>query len=70
MIKILDNYYKSINKEDYEFVERKWIWHPDTLSDLIAEIFVINYSNYTKSKYWYIPNHWVDKVLLSGANQK
>jgi S-adenosylmethionine synthetase len=70
MIKILDNYYKSINKEDYEFVERKWIWHPDTLSDLIAEIFVINYSNYTKSKYWYIPNHWVDKVLLSGAKSE
>lgn len=70
MVEIVDNYYKSINKEDYEFVERKWIWHPDTLSDLIAEVFVINYSNYTKSKYWYIPNHWVDKVLLSGAKSE
>lgn len=65
MITIIENYHKSTKKEVCECVERKWIWHPDTLCDLIAEEFVIQYSHYTKEKYWYIPNHWVDKILLS-----
>ncbi|MBS9776457.1 MAG: hypothetical protein KGV57_05175, partial [Fusobacterium sp.] len=42
----------------------------DTLCDLIAENFVIKYSQYTKKEFNYIPNHWVDKVLLSGGKSE
>lgn len=63
----------SIGENPVEFVERKGEGHPDTLSDIIADIFVNNYIKYcwdkfpllkSKSKF---PNHYADKINLAGA---
>lgn len=67
MLKIIKNYQKNIEKDPVEMVERKGIGHPDTLSDMIAENFSNNYSNYCLNEFGTILNHWTDKVLLSGG---
>ncbi len=60
---------KSIEDQDYEFVERKGIGHPDTLSDALAEKLSVRYSNYTLEKYGAVLHHNFDKVgLLGGAS--
>ena len=54
---------------DYEFVERKGVGHPDTLSDALAETLSANYSNYTLKRYGAVLHHNFDKVgLLGGAS--
>lgn len=56
-------------ESSYEFVERKGIGHPDTLSDALAEKLSINYSNYTLKKFGAVLHHNFDKVgLLGGAS--
>ncbi len=66
-IQITPPYSVSIDEQPVEVVERKGIGHPDTLADLIAETFSNNYSKYCLELLGGVPNHWVDKVLLSGA---
>ncbi|KKP92962.1 MAG: Methionine adenosyltransferase [Parcubacteria group bacterium GW2011_GWA1_36_12] len=59
---------KDFNDLSYEFVERKGIGHPDTLSDALAEYLSAKYSLYTKSNFGVILHHNFDKVgLLGGA---
>ncbi len=54
--------------QDYEFVERKGIGHPDTLADNLAEKFSNEYSNYTLKRYGAILHHNFDKVGLLGGS--
>ena len=51
----------------FNVVERKGIGHPDSLADLIAEEFSQRYSLHGLERFGAIPNHWVDKVALVGA---
>lgn len=56
-------------EEPQEFVERKGLGHPDTLSDALAETLSVNYSLYTKHNFGAILHHNFDKVgLLGGAS--
>lgn len=50
-----------------EFVERKGLGHPDTMADLLADVFSFEYADYCLKKHGVVPNHWVDKVTLVGA---
>lgn len=49
---------------EFEFVERKWLWHPDTLADGLAERLSFVYSTYTKERFWAILHHNFDKTWL------
>lgn len=49
---------------DFEFVERKWMGHPDTLSDSLAERLSLMYSRYTKDHFGAILHHNFDKTGL------
>jgi S-adenosylmethionine synthetase len=60
----------SSHEQPVEIVERKGIGHPDTLADFIAETFSNMYSQQCLALFGGIPNHWVDKVVLSGAQAK
>ncbi|RKS10260.1 S-adenosylmethionine synthetase [Nocardiopsis sp. Huas11] len=51
----------------FNVVERKGIGHPDSLADLIAEEFSRRYSLHGLDRFGAVPNHWVDKVALIGA---
>jgi S-adenosylmethionine synthetase len=51
----------------FNVVERKGIGHPDSLADLVAEEFSRRYSRHGIDRFGFIPNHWVDKVALIGA---
>ncbi|NMB91828.1 methionine adenosyltransferase [candidate division WWE3 bacterium] len=51
-----------------EFVERKGLGHPDTLSDLLAEYLSVQYSLYTKQKFGAVLHHNFDKVGLLGGS--
>jgi S-adenosylmethionine synthetase len=51
----------------FNVVERKGIGHPDSLADLIAEEFSRRYSLHGLERFGTVPNHWVDKVALIGA---
>lgn len=60
---------KELVEPEYEFVERKGLGHPDTLSDALAEFLLVNYSNYTLKNFGAILHHNFDKVgLLGGAS--
>jgi len=61
-ILLLEN--KNDLNPEFEFVERKWIGHPDTLADGLAERLSLVYSRYTKSKFWAILHHNFDKVWI------
>lgn len=50
-----------------EFVERKGIGHPDTLSDILAERISCAYSKYTLEKYGVVLRHMVDKLMITGG---
>ena len=59
----------ELSDPEYEFVERKGIGHPDTLSDALAEYLSVNYSNYTLKQFGAVLHHNFDKVgLLGGAS--
>ncbi|MFD6096838.1 methionine adenosyltransferase [Nocardiopsis flavescens] len=51
----------------FDVVERKGIGHPDSLADIVAEEFSRRYSLYGIDHFGAVPNHWVDKVALIGA---
>lgn len=53
---------------EVEFVERKGIGHPDTLSDNLAEYLSVQYSLYTREKFGAILHHNFDKVGLLGGS--
>ena len=53
---------------DFEFVERKGIGHPDTLSDALAEKLSREYSNYTLKKFGAVLHHNFDKIGLLGGS--
>ncbi|MFH1859232.1 MAG: methionine adenosyltransferase [Patescibacteria group bacterium] len=60
---------RELLEPECEFVERKGIGHPDTLSDALAEFLSVNYSNYTLKKFGAVLHHNFDKVgLLGGAS--
>lgn len=60
---------KQSSDIEYEFVERKGLGHPDTLSDALAEFLSVNYSNYTLKHFGVVLHHNFDKVgLLGGAS--
>jgi len=59
---------KTVNDLSYEFVERKGLGHPDTLSDGLAEYLSRQYSLYTKEKFNAILHHNFDKVGLLGGS--
>lgn len=50
-----------------EVVEVKGVGHPDTMADAVAEDFSRRYSIYANQVLGVVPNHWVDKVVLAGA---
>jgi S-adenosylmethionine synthetase len=52
----------------FEFVERKGVGHPDTLSDALAEHLSSNYSRYTESRFGAVLHHNFDKVGLLGGS--
>ncbi|GAB3732744.1 methionine adenosyltransferase [Nocardiopsis nanhaiensis] len=54
----------------FDVVERKGIGHPDSLADLIAEEFSLRYSLLGFDRHGFVPNHWVDKVALVGAESE
>jgi S-adenosylmethionine synthetase len=56
------------SKHSFETVERKGLGHPDTLADLIAELFVYRYARHCHEQFGFVPNHSADKVLLAGAD--
>lgn len=53
--------------DEAEFVERKGVGHPDTLSDLLAESLSRNYSTYTLKKFGAVLHHNFDKTGLLGG---
>lgn len=57
---------RSIGDEP-EFVERKGIGHPDTLSDLLAEALSRNYSLYTLKNFSAVLHHNFDKTGILGG---
>lgn len=60
---------KEFVENEYEFVERKGIGHPDTLSDALAETLSARYSKYTLENFGAVLHHNFDKVgLLGGAS--
>ncbi|WP_152656289.1 methionine adenosyltransferase [Oceanobacillus sp. CFH 90083] len=67
MISILNNQDVSIEKKDFELVERKGVGHPDTICDSIAEKASEYYSKYCLDNFGGIAHHWFDKVMLIGG---
>lgn len=61
---------RPILKDEEEFVERKGMGHPDTLSDALAEALSVKYSNYTLRKYGAVLHHNFDKVGLLGGSSR
>ena len=59
---------KNIKEPLFEFVERKGVGHPDTLSDGLAEYLSANYSQYTLKKFGAVLHHNFDKVGLLGGS--
>lgn len=53
--------------DNFEFIERKGIGHPDTLSDHLAETLSREYSNETRRRFGAILHHNFDKVGLLGG---
>jgi S-adenosylmethionine synthetase len=51
----------------YDVAERKGIGHPDSLADLVADVFSRRYALTCLERFGAVPNHWVDKVTLVGA---
>lgn len=51
-------------EQDYECIERKGMWHPDTLADCLAEKISRDYSDFTLKNFWAILHHNVDKVWI------
>jgi S-adenosylmethionine synthetase len=51
-----------------EIVERKGLGHPDTMADLVAEVFCHRYARHCLDTVGLVPNHSADKVTLAGAD--
>jgi S-adenosylmethionine synthetase len=66
-IRLINSNASEIDKLPIEVVERKGIGHPDTLADMVAEMFSSNYSKYCIRNFGVIPNHYADKVTLVGG---
>jgi S-adenosylmethionine synthetase len=62
-----DDLPRTSENSGFNVVERKGIGHPDSLADLIAEEFSRRYSLHGLERFGAVPNHWVDKVALVGA---
>ncbi|PIZ43628.1 hypothetical protein COY33_01180, partial [candidate division WWE3 bacterium CG_4_10_14_0_2_um_filter_42_7] len=59
---------KNYIESPVEFVERKGLGHPDTLSDSLAEYLSVEYSLYTKDRFGAILHHNFDKIGLLGGS--
>lgn len=60
----------SMNKREFEIVERKSIGHPDTLADGVAEAISIEYSRYCLEQFSTVLHHNVDKIAFIGGEAK
>lgn len=60
----------SIGKNLFEFVERKGIGHPDTLSDGVAEAISIAYSEYCLKHFGVVLHQMLDKIMFLGGLAK
>ena len=58
---------ESIN-ECFEVVERKWLGHPDTICDALAEALSRTLCREYRQHFGEILHHNVDKALLSGGS--
>ncbi|NUW34541.1 hypothetical protein HTZ77_24325 [Nonomuraea sp. SMC257] len=56
------------SKHLFETVERKGLGHPDTMADLVAELFCFRYAQHCEKQFGFVPNHSADKVTLAGAD--
>lgn len=70
MISLSTGQYIPPAVRNFEVVERKGLGHPDTMSDLIADQFSYQYSQYCRQHFNQVLNHAVDKVTLVGASTK
>src|SRR3990167_3886873 len=57
----------SIEKQPFEVVERKGIWHPDSIADGVAEAISIEYSRYCLKHFGAVLHHHLDKTLVKGG---
>lgn len=64
-IEFITNLNLRTENNPLEVVERKGIGHPDTLADLVAEMFSKKYIEYCLNEFWVILNYWVDKITLT-----
>ncbi len=60
----------SVEELSVEFVERKGLGHPDTISDALVEEFSIALCNYYLDHFGRILHHNVDKALLAAGKVK
>lgn len=58
---------QKLRCDEYEFVERKGIGHPDTLADALAEEISSSYSKYTLKNFGFILHHNFDKLGILGG---
>lgn len=61
------------NETDFEVVERKFRGHPDSIADIVAQVFTQKYikycwNNFTELDNTFFPNFSSDKIVLSGAS--
>jgi len=61
------NGFVNIDNNLFELSEIKGLGHPDTLSDSLAALISLLYSNYCIKKYGKILHHNIDKVSIAGG---
>ncbi len=61
---------ETIDNKSFEFVERKGIGHPDTLSDGVAEAISIAYSEYCLEHFGVVLHQMLDKIMFLGGMAK
>lgn len=57
----------TADSKPFEFVERKGIGHPDTLSDGVAEAISIEYSQYCLKNFGIVLHQMLDKIAFLGG---
>ncbi len=64
---IQKNGFVDVERNPFELSEIKGIGHPDTLSDSMAALISLLYSNYCIKNYGRILHHNIDKVAIAGG---
>ncbi len=60
----------TADNKPFEFVERKGMGHPDTLSDGVAEAISIEYSKYCLEHFGIVLHQMLDKIMFMGGMAK